>query len=38
VIGPGDIAQAHTRDEWVDLDQIHLAAEVYYEIALEAGR
>ena len=22
VIGPGDIAQAHTKDEWIDLDQV----------------
>ena len=34
VIGPGDIAQAHTKDEWIDLDELRAAAEVYYAIAL----
>jgi acetylornithine deacetylase len=33
VIGPGDIDQAHTKDEWVDLDQVRQAADVYFEIA-----
>jgi acetylornithine deacetylase len=37
VFGPGDIAQAHTRDEWVELDQVALAAEAYYRIALALG-
>src|SRR5690606_5816642 len=22
VLGPGDIAQAHTKDEWIELDQV----------------
>lgn len=35
VFGPGDIAQAHTKDEWVDLDQVNLAAEAYFRIAVE---
>jgi acetylornithine deacetylase len=30
VFGPGSIAQAHTADEWVGLDQVEKAAEVYY--------
>jgi len=30
VFGPGDIAQAHTKDEWVELDQIDRAAEILY--------
>ena len=38
VFGPGDIAQAHTEDEWVDLDQVHQAAEMYFEIARAVGR
>ena len=25
VFGPGDIAQAHTADEWIDLDQLRTA-------------
>lgn len=37
VFGPGDIAQAHTRDEWVELDQVGQAAEAYYEIAVALG-
>lgn len=34
VFGPGDIAQAHTKDEWIELAQVGLAAEAYFEIAL----
>ena len=29
VIGPGDIAQAHTADEWIELEQLRLGAELY---------
>ena len=32
VYGPGDIAQAHTADEWVALDQLRHYAEVIYRI------
>jgi acetylornithine deacetylase len=38
VFGPGDIAQAHTKDEWIDLEQVQLAAEAYFRIAIELGR
>jgi acetylornithine deacetylase len=38
VFGPGDIAQAHTKDEWVELDQVRQASEMYFEIARELGR
>lgn len=38
VLGPGDIAQAHTDDEWVDVDQVTQAAEVYAELAVRFGR
>jgi acetylornithine deacetylase len=38
IFGPGDIAQAHTKDEWVDLEQVPLAAEAYFRIACELGR
>ena len=38
VFGPGDIAQAHTKDEWIDLEQVQLAAEAYYQIAVKLGR
>jgi acetylornithine deacetylase len=37
VFGPGDIAQAHTSDEWVDLEQVRLAAEAYFQMALAVG-
>lgn len=33
VFGPGDIAQAHTEDEWIELAQVMQAAEIYYRIA-----
>lgn len=29
VLGPGDIAQAHTHDEWIDLAQLELGTELY---------
>jgi acetylornithine deacetylase len=28
VVGPGSIAQAHTADEWIDLDQVDQAANI----------
>lgn len=31
VFGPGDIAQAHTRDEWIDIDSLRQASEIYYQ-------
>jgi acetylornithine deacetylase/succinyl-diaminopimelate desuccinylase-like protein len=37
VLGPGDIAQAHTRDEWIALDQIEMAAEIYFNVIKTAG-
>lgn len=37
VFGPGDIAQAHTKDEWIELDQVRAAADAYYEIAVKLG-
>ena len=30
VFGPGSIAQAHTKDEWIEIDQLEKAAEVYF--------
>lgn len=38
VLGPGDIAQAHTRDEWIELDQVTRAAETYYQLGRSLGR
>jgi acetylornithine deacetylase len=29
VLGPGDIAQAHTHDEWIDLEQLDLGTALY---------
>jgi len=31
VFGPGSIDQAHTCDEWVSVDQLHKAVEIYYQ-------
>jgi acetylornithine deacetylase len=28
VFGPGDIAQAHTSEEWIDIESLHAAAAV----------
>ena len=33
VFGPGDIAQAHTCDEWIALDQLDTAAEILFKLA-----
>jgi acetylornithine deacetylase len=33
VFGPGDIAQAHTCDEWIDLAEVAEASEVLYRLA-----
>jgi acetylornithine deacetylase len=30
VFGPGDIAQAHTKDEWIEVAQLDLASEIYF--------
>ncbi|WP_417749861.1 M20 family metallopeptidase [Rosistilla oblonga] len=32
VCGPGDIAQAHTVDEWIDLQQLDRGVEVYRQV------
>ena len=36
VFGPGDIAQAHTKDEWIEIAQLDQAAEIYYQFCLRA--
>lgn len=38
VLGPGDIAQAHTTDEWVSLKQLEQSARIYQELAEKAHR
>ena len=30
VFGPGSIDQAHTKDEWIEIDQLEKASEVYF--------
>jgi acetylornithine deacetylase len=32
VFGPGDISQAHTADEWIELDQVNQAAEILFRL------
>jgi acetylornithine deacetylase len=38
VFGPGDVAQAHTADEWVSIDQLRAAADIIYEFARRFSR
>jgi acetylornithine deacetylase len=38
VFGPGDIAQAHTKAEWVELEQVRQAADAYFQMAMTIGR
>jgi acetylornithine deacetylase len=33
VFGPGDIARAHTCDEWAPLDEVEQASEILYQLA-----
>lgn len=35
VFGPGDIAKAHTVDEWVPLDEVQQASDILYRLALQ---
>jgi acetylornithine deacetylase len=37
VFGPGSIEQAHTADEWVSLDEVHLASEILYRFIKSFG-
>jgi acetylornithine deacetylase len=36
VFGPGDIAQAHTCDEWVSLDEVAQASDILYRLVAQA--
>ena len=38
VFGPGSIEQAHTADEFIDIDELRLATEVFYRIACDGLR
>jgi acetylornithine deacetylase len=33
VFGPGSIAQAHTCDEFIEIDQLEFAADIFHRIA-----
>ncbi len=35
LLGPGDVAQAHAADEWIELRQVRAAAEIYYRLITE---
>jgi succinyl-diaminopimelate desuccinylase len=35
VLGPGSLAQAHTADEWIEIEEMARAAELYVELSLE---
>jgi acetylornithine deacetylase len=37
VFGPGSIAQAHTADEWVELEQVERASEILYRFLRNAA-
>jgi acetylornithine deacetylase/succinyl-diaminopimelate desuccinylase-like protein len=37
VLGPGSIDQAHTDDEWIDLDELVQAVDVYAEVVRQVG-
>ena len=37
IFGPGDIAKAHTVDEWVPLDEVEQASNILYRLACAAG-
>ena len=37
VFGPGSINQAHTADEWIDVNELRQASDIYYRFCAEAG-
>jgi len=37
IFGPGDIAKAHTIDEWVPLDEVETASNILYRLATSIG-
>ena len=34
ILGPGDLAQAHVKDEYVKIEELHQAAQIYTTLAL----
>ena len=37
VLGPGDVRQAHSADEWVEIEQVKLAARIYETLLATAA-
>lgn len=37
IFGPGDIAKAHTIDEWVPLDEVETASQILHRLACSMG-
>lgn len=37
VFGPGSINQAHTADEWIDINELCQASEIYYQFCATVG-
>jgi len=37
VFGPGSIDQAHTKDEWIEIDQLDKAAEIYFRFCADGA-
>jgi acetylornithine deacetylase len=38
VFGPGSIDQAHTADEFISVDELHTATDIFYRIACDGLR
>ena len=38
VFGPGSVAQAHTKDEWIDVHQLEAAAEILFRFLAKTNR
>lgn len=36
VFGPGSILQAHTADEWIDINELRQASEIYFDFCSQA--
>lgn len=37
VFGPGSITKAHTVDEWLPIDELHMATDVLYRLGATSG-
>ena len=37
VFGTGNIDQAHTKDEWISVDQLEQASEIFYNFCVSNG-